>query len=103
MRGPCNPRLLFSLPPLLSPPLQPQLFLPHAAIASLELMRAGGASATFDLVVHLKQNGAKPVEFGMIGRGEVGAIEGVPNVAYFHMKSLWVECGTMGRGEAGAI
>lgn len=35
--------------------LQPAVFLPHSAIRSVELMRAGGASSTFDVVLHLKK------------------------------------------------
>ncbi len=56
------------------PTSQPQLFIPHSAVASIELMRAGGTSSTFDLVVHLK--GGHAQEFGMLSRSEVAGIEG---------------------------
>lgn len=55
-------------------PSQPQLFIPHSRIASIELMRAGGTSSTFDLVVHL--SGGHTQEFGMLSRSEVAGIEG---------------------------
>lgn len=49
-------------PPMFLPHLpsvvQPAMFLPHSAIRSVELMRAGGASSTFDMVLHLKRWGA---------------------------------------------
>jgi hypothetical protein len=53
---------------------QPALFLPHSGIRSLELMRAGGTSSTFDLVVHCRSGAVH--EFGMISRSEVAGIEG---------------------------
>lgn len=53
---------------------QPALFIPHASIRSVELMRAGGASSTFDLVVHLRSG--RQHEFGFIAREEVAGIEG---------------------------
>jgi hypothetical protein len=54
--------------------LQPALYLPHAAIRSVELMRAGGSSATFDLVLHLRAGGVQ--EFGMVPREELAGITG---------------------------
>ncbi|KAI3431456.1 hypothetical protein D9Q98_004508 [Chlorella vulgaris] len=50
----------------------PALYLPHAAIRSVELMRAGGSSATFDLVLHLRAGGVQ--EFGMVPREELAGI-----------------------------
>lgn len=40
----------------------------------MELMRAGGTSSTFDLVVHLCGGGVQ--EFGMVPREEAAGIEG---------------------------
>ena len=60
--------------PCLPPVPQPALFLPHSGIRSLELMRAGGTSSTFDLVVHCRSGAVH--EFGMISRSEVAGIEG---------------------------
>ena len=67
--------LLAPLPSPAPPPcLQPALYLPHSAIRSMELMRAGGTSSTFDLVVHLCGGGVQ--EFGMVPREEAAGIEG---------------------------
>lgn len=73
---PCIP-LPSSLP-------QPALFFPHSAIRSVELMRAGGGSATFDLVLHLRDGGVQ--EFGMLPREEVAAIEGARACAERHKR-----------------
>ncbi|KAL4429037.1 hypothetical protein ABPG77_006076 [Micractinium sp. CCAP 211/92] len=64
---------LYPLPSALCFLEAPQLFIPHSAVASIELMRAGGTSSTFDLVVHLK--GGHAQEFGMLSRSEVAGIE----------------------------
>ncbi|KAL4440362.1 hypothetical protein ABPG75_003363 [Micractinium tetrahymenae] len=64
---------LYPLPSALCFLEAPQLFIPHSRIASIELMRAGGTSSTFDLVVHLR--GGHTQEFGMLSRSEVGGIE----------------------------
>lgn len=51
----------------------PASFIPKAAIASVELARANGASSTFDLYVHCKDGSIR--EFSQISRCEVPAIE----------------------------
>lgn len=61
------------------PFLQPAVFLPHSAIRSVELMRAGGASSTFDVVLHLKRwvHMWTRLWFGSGGgRGSMGAAAG---------------------------
>ena len=55
-------------------PVQPALFLPHSQIRSVELMRAGGASATFDVVLHLRSG--KAHEFSFVARQEAASLEG---------------------------
>ncbi|PRW39086.1 Structure-specific recognition [Chlorella sorokiniana] len=51
----------------------PAVFIPHSAIRSVEMMRAGGASSTFDVVLHLKSG--KQQEFTFIARQEAPALE----------------------------
>ncbi len=53
---------------------QPATFIPRAAIRSVEFVRAGGTSSTFDFYVHRRDGGLQ--EFGNISRNELGALEG---------------------------
>lgn len=55
------------------PALQPAIFIPRTDIRALELARAGGTSATFDIVVHRRDGSVQ--EFGMLPRDEAGPIE----------------------------
>ncbi|KAI7835920.1 hypothetical protein COHA_010181 [Chlorella ohadii] len=64
---------LYPLPTALCFLDSPAVFLSHSAIRSVELMRAGGASSTFDMVLHLKSG--KQQEFTFIARQEAPAIE----------------------------
>lgn len=48
---------------------KPPMLIPHSEIKSVELGRAGGMSATFDLIIHLKSG--DNVEFGQIGAEEL--------------------------------
>ncbi|CAD7702031.1 unnamed protein product [Ostreobium quekettii] len=64
-----NQGLLFLLPSALCFVEKPPIFISHSEIKSVELGRASSMSATFDLIIHLKDGDI--VELGQIGTEEL--------------------------------
>lgn len=52
---------------------RPALFVPHASVARVEMIRANGVSSTFDVVLELQ--GGERLEFGQIDRAELGRVQ----------------------------
>ncbi|KAK2076908.1 hypothetical protein QBZ16_005136 [Prototheca wickerhamii] len=65
--------VLFPLPAALCFLETPALLIPLDNIKCMELARAGGNSATFDVIVHHKDG--RLTEFGMLPREELGPLE----------------------------
>ena len=70
--GPLAPSILLVKTPIHTTP-QPALLIPLDDIKCMELARAGGNSATFDVIVHHKDG--RLTEFGMLPREELGPLE----------------------------